>query len=372
MAKSTSYGMGQYRWNKNYKYIQNSMIGEKVTEENAEIPPDYIEYHKTDYQDVKVKLPTFQSNNVTSPYLQYGSTYYMRLTVPQHNQYDTILNLKLCPENAGDIDASRFQQIKRLVVPKTPEDDDVLSDVMLFEVPENECIDENKWGTIDVQLWDEYHDYKKWIKTHDLNNWPDQRNKGEIYFERINDNGDEQYRYYCNNGQSILMTDKYQIGQIPQTWKMRDTNQSTVTFDFVFSPKYNLTGGYSYLLIETDRSEAYHQTIQYVEGTQEDKETYYGTRLNKEDVHIELYGVSNLIQNSTTAGSQIQSGTSSLSHIAVWGHPGLLLAINGEEIKIGQSGFYELDDFTINQLGVVVRDPNKDRFTIDYEYKNLS
>jgi hypothetical protein len=45
-----------------------------------------------------------------------------------------------------------------------------------------------------------------------------------------------------------------------------------------------------------------------------------------------------------------------------------LLAINGEEIKIGQSNFYELDDFTITSLGVVAKD-SYDRFTIDYQYQ---
>jgi hypothetical protein len=46
----------------------------------------------------------------------------------------------------------------------------------------------------------------------------------------------------------------------------------------------------------------------------------------------------------------------------------LLLAVNGEEIKIGQSNFYELDDFTITSLGVVAKD-GSDRFTIDYQYR---
>lgn len=44
-----------------------------------------------------------------------------------------------------------------------------------------------------------------------------------------------------------------------------------------------------------------------------------------------------------------------------------MLAINGEEIKIGQTNFYELNDFTIKSLGVVAKDVN-DRFTIDYQY----
>jgi hypothetical protein len=70
-------------------------------------------------------------------------------------------------------------------------------------------------------------------------------------------------------------------------------------------------------------------------------------------------------------GSEI-TGVNALTHIGVWGHPEQILAINGEEIRIGQSGFYELNDFTITQLGVIVNDPIKDRFTIDYEYKLIT
>jgi hypothetical protein len=49
-----------------------------------------------------------------------------------------------------------------------------------------------------------------------------------------------------------------------------------------------------------------------------------------------------------------------------------MFTINGEEIKIGQSGYYELKDFTINSLGVIVTDYDIDRFTIDYEYRTLN
>lgn len=46
----------------------------------------------------------------------------------------------------------------------------------------------------------------------------------------------------------------------------------------------------------------------------------------------------------------------------------MYLAINGEQIQIGKNGFYELDDFNITNLGIVVKDENIDRFSIDYEF----
>ena len=133
MATSISYGMGQYRYNMNYNYIVSPS---KIIE------PSDISYYKTNYQDIQVKLPMVSTqSNVSTPFVQYGSTYYMRLTVPQNNQYDTTLNLKLCPgdpNQENSIDASRFQEIKKIFIPKTLENDDVYSDVILFEAPKKE------------------------------------------------------------------------------------------------------------------------------------------------------------------------------------------------------------------------------------------
>jgi hypothetical protein len=46
----------------------------------------------------------------------------------------------------------------------------------------------------------------------------------------------------------------------------------------------------------------------------------------------------------------------------------MYLAINGEQIQIGKNGLYELDDFNITNLGVVVKDYDIDKFSIDYEF----
>lgn len=366
MARTTSYGMGQYRYNQTYNYINKYEIDSSK----------YMDEKTTDYQNVCIKLPDITVNEqqgTVMPLVQYGRTFYMRLTIPQNNQFDTVLNLKLCPASTKEAgpNISRFQQIKQLIVPKTPTpDDDIYSNVVLFEVPE--AADPER--PLKVQLWDAAHN----IEEREDSNISIQYNAGELYLEK-NLNEKLEYRYCIEtttniqeflSTKSVLMDDNEAIFTLPKTWKMRDTTATTVTFDFVFSPKYNLAEGYSYLLLEIDRNEAYQRTIQYVDDDNE--KTYYGTKIEKEDVKLDLWSVSNLLQYGGTAQSQIQSGTTSLTHIGVWGHPGQLLDINGEEIRIGQSGFYELDDFTINELGVIVTDRNKDRFTIDYEYKIIN
>lgn len=341
MPQTISYGMGQYRYNKTYDYINLYKI-------KAE---DIYTYPNGSYQDIVVNLPQISSgNNTMIPLVQYGRTFYMRLTVPQNRQYDTTLNLKLCPASNGVIDVSRFQHIKQLIIPKTQDpNDDIQVPVILYEYPPNS----DSTRELGLHFWDTAHESPD-NTTH--------RNANEIYQEN-----NELY-YYDEQGLRYLMDDHEFITTIPKTWLLADSISSTVVYDFVFSPKYNLETGFPYLLIETDRIGAYQQTIQYSDNNK----TYYGTKLDKDDIKIELYYVPNLLERGSSGRSQIQAGTNSLSHIAVWGHPNQILAINGEEIRIGQSGYYELEDFTINQLGVIVTDPDKDKFTIDYEYKIIN
>ena len=58
---------------------------------------------------------------------------------------------------------------------------------------------------------------------------------------------------------------------------------------------------------------------------------------------------------------------SSITKIGVWGRPGLLMCINGEPIRVGNSGFYEQDSVEVETLGVVVSNNDwSNNFTIDY------
>jgi hypothetical protein len=41
--------------------------------------------------------------------------------------------------------------------------------------------------------------------------------------------------------------------------------------------------------------------------------------------------------------------------------------INGEELRIPQSGYFELNDFNITTFGIAADDTNP--FTLDYQYK---
>lgn len=339
MAETVSYGMGQYLFTKNYEYMTQLSMGE---------PTEYIieNASQTKYKDISIKLPVTDSN---VPIVQYGQTYFLELSVPRNRQYTMTLNLKLCPaDSENNLVLDRFQQINRIEIPPTPEDDNIYEEVLLYENPFND--------KVAVALIDNNHD-----DTLDL---AGTHNSQEVYKAINEDNGEIEYRYY-NAWNEYGVIKNFNSIKVIRSWELKDTVEDIATYKFAFSPKYNLTEGYSYLLIETDRNNLWTNEIQYVDND----DTYNGTYLDLNSVSAKLYIVNNLLEGVNSGTSQIKSGTNVLSHIGIWGHPEQIIVINGEEIKIGRTGFYEIKDYDITFLGMVVQDYNTDRFTIDYEYK---
>ena len=68
-------------------------------------------------------------------------------------------------------------------------------------------------------------------------------------------------------------------------------------------------------------------------------------------------------------------GLRKLEKMGIQGPTGLLFSMNGEEIRIGKSGIYEVQDFPIENLGFVIKDTSpvpyqdgKDFFIMDFQY----
>lgn len=63
----------------------------------------------------------------------------------------------------------------------------------------------------------------------------------------------------------------------------------------------------------------------------------------------------------------LKTDGAAIKRLGIWGHPELMMAINGEEIQIGQSGYYELNDFNVQSFAVAANGI-KDSFVLDYQY----
>ena len=123
-------------------------------------------------------------------------------------------------------------------------------------------------------------------------------------------------------------------------------------FEFILSPNDNHT--YNQIYFELNR-----QLIDYNivndDGTYGRKITIEINRLD------EIYNVINYLHTSI-------DNQSVLKQIGVQGPPGLLMSINGEGIKIGRSGLYEINNgINTSFIGFIIEN-NEKYFVLDYQY----
>jgi hypothetical protein len=101
--------------------------------------------------------------------------------------------------------------------------------------------------------------------------------------------------------------------------------------------------------------------------------TDYKTEARLMDVEILAFqSINNII--STYLQSKFD-GLKNLKKVGIQGPPGLLFTLNGEEMRIGRTGLYELynENVTITYLGFVIKESNlvpdgKDFFILDFKY----
>lgn len=122
---------------------------------------------------------------------------------------------------------------------------------------------------------------------------------------------------------------------------------SYTTFEFVFSP--NST--YNSIIFELKRLDI-----------------DFTGRSRVMDVQIENFSiVTNIINSYLTP--KYEGLNNKLIKIGLQSEPGLLFALNGEEIRVGRSGFYELfhKEIIISYLGFVIEDGSNDFFILDFK-----
>lgn len=123
-------------------------------------------------------------------------------------------------------------------------------------------------------------------------------------------------------------------------------------FEMVLSPNDNHT--YNQIYFQLNR-ELIDYNILKPDGT-------YGREMNISiDRLDEIYNIINYLNTSI-------ENRSVLKQIGVQGPPGLLMSINGEPIRIGRSGLYEINNgINTTFIGFIV-EANEKYFILDYQY----
>lgn len=135
----------------------------------------------------------------------------------------------------------------------------------------------------------------------------------------------------------------------------RGSGADYVTYEMILAPN----GTYNQILFELNRT-SFDYTLENEDGTN-------GRVIEIEIDNFEL--IYNVIDHLNTI-----LGITELKKIGVQGPPGLLMCINGEEIRIGRSGIYEINNgVVVTFIGFIVKqssqtDDNLDYFILDYQY----
>lgn len=97
----------------------------------------------------------------------------------------------------------------------------------------------------------------------------------------------------------------------------------------------------------------------------ENEDGTYGRKINMEILNFDE--IINIIDTYLNASIKNRGA---LKQIGVQGAPGTLMCIDGEEIRIGRSGIYEINNgIIINFLGFIIHDDVDNKsFILDYQY----
>lgn len=247
--------------------------------------------------------------------------YYLYIKIPQNMNYNLEFNVKLVKQKG---DATVYQFLKNITIPRGGDASNVYN-IALYE---------KSTGEVAAMIPLAYA--------------AGAANKKDLLYHDAAAN-----KYYLGNGNTTY-TETVKVNDISVTASWKQLSGDNFGYaEIVFRP---IEDSFAQILLEMVRTvEDYN--IQY---ENQDGSTGYGRVVPLDEFDYELLQMSNLVTEINPEKT--------LDRIGVWGHPNLLMAVNGEEIRVGASSYYELDVLPIKSLGIVAKD-YKDVFSVDYSYE---
>lgn len=297
---------------------------------------DLTDQYKKAYQDVSVSADegstSFKDISIidtnSGDGLARDKDYYLRIKLPLDLNYDMDFNVQLVKTASASDTTKVYQFLRLLSVPRGGESSHVHS-VALYETES---------GEIRAMI----------PKTYDRAVRSEQ---DCLYYQA----SDKSYWIGVAGGGYKLTTHVNDVS-LGEVWRNDSSATRFVYVEMIFRP---VDSGFSSILLQMKRSAEDYNIQQEFTDENGKQQTSFGRVVPLDNFDFQIYEIKNLV-------SSMHDG-SSLSRIGVWGHSGLMMAVNGEEIRVGSSGYYELDALPIASLGIVARDYT-DNFTIDYSY----
>lgn len=100
-----------------------------------------------------------------------------------------------------------------------------------------------------------------------------------------------------------------------------------------------------------------------IDYNNENEDGTYGRKINMEILKLkEIYNVINFLNPAI-------ENTGRLKQIGVQSAPGLLMSIEGEAVRVGRSGIYEINNgISVSFIGFIVEPDDNKYFILDYQY----
>lgn len=281
-----------------------------------------------------------------------NQAYYLELEIPRDENFSMDFALLLIPQPKGtgtDLDQLNYQFIRYLHVPQGSGSNDQSRVVLYQQKKDGEFIDDED-HPITVAI--AYPDPA--LEASEENDDTVSYLANTLYY-RTN-NGQIEYMWTGDIDKSTFEPNQNDYGYndiiLSHSWKSVSSEKNKTKFKIIFTPRVEgMQCLYLYLIPTKEDND-----IQWTEDSS--NKTYYGR-------HVEIGGDNGLTAKLYEMINLISGDT--IRRIGVWGRSELMLAINGEEIKIGPSNYYELQNFAITNLGVAAQSA-ADRFTIDIQY----
>jgi len=336
------------------------------------ITPSFSD-NTTDCQQI---VCSFNENSLTP-----DTPYYFSVTMPQNKYYDFVYAVRLLNKRSSAdeetlSEQNDFQLIKFITIPRISTVDTGKNDVVLFIDPSEEPakldgidnqpivhaaiqIELNLQPTIDAAITyiegnENNHIEGHYSETQRANKLfvfeygnLEEKNKCILWYD--NDGNLKKYGDNNQNWTGKLKISEPQIIQHPISDDSSSKDDSA-TVEFIVTPEDSFQYMYFYLLpIPQD------ENIQWINNGH----TYYGRHIEDIDKIKVKYGeLTNILANTNF---------SSIKSFSVWGRSEQVMAINGQEIKIGPSGYYELNNYDVESI-CIANSAEGDKYTVDVQY----
>lgn len=336
------------------------------------------------FTDVSIKRTT--GGNFNS-----GVDYYVRVEIPEDKCYDNSFLIKLINDNYT-ANSEDYQFIMNYTVPKSASESSLYSVALYLDPTKNtgESVpDPSGDGTrysrvVALEGSDKDHvDYNQiYLITSGGNQVPsfipagndkysaslpaEKQQVDKVYFTK--DGNGEIRLWRCeqkgnaDNGQKgkfvEIRRQFFTVYSMYASWEEDTTDGvGTRVIEFLFRPA---TNDFNQILFQLVRGVQDYGIINEETEVNGKKVINYGREAQIKSFSV--YEMSDLVTRLDVKES--------FNRIGIWGHPEQILGINGEQILIGPSGYYELSDYTINSLSVVAKDFRTGAFTLDYTWQD--